>query len=200
MKIMRRTTSVMVLVGLIASTLLFTGCGRKEAVTEGCPSGSFVANSTDIISDFTLASVDQFVYSTDRAATFGVMYIPEPAFVVTDANGAPRNNICLLITTNGFWWTDNSYTSILNGSGANNSIVATTDDNGKVTLHWSTYALPLSSAATSTTTDGTTQSYNPATIGASSGAVSRTVSAAITVKGCPKESAGIAFGQPGACP
>ena len=200
MKIMRRTTSALVLIGLLASTVLFNGCGRKEAESAGCPSGSYLANSTDSISDFTLSEVNQFVYSSDLVAIFGVRYIPEPTFIVTDENGAPKNNVCLVITTNGIWWTDNRYTSILNGSGANNTILATTDNNGTVTLHWSTYPLPLSSAATSTTTDGTTQTYNPALIGVSSGAISRLVSADITVKGCPKESAGIASGSPGACP
>jgi hypothetical protein len=200
MKIMKRTTSALVLIGLLASTLLFNGCGRKEAVSEGCPAGSFVANSTDKISDFTLAKVDRFVYATDFVAAFGVPYIPEPTFVVTDETGAPRNKVCLVLTTNGFWWADNSYTSMLFGTGINNQIIATTDDNGTVTVHWTTYPLPLSSAATSTAADGSPQNYPAALIGVSSGAVSRLISADITVKGCPKESFGIAPGSPGACP
>ena len=49
MKIMRRTTSALVLIGLLASTVLFNGCGRKEAESEGCPTGSYVANDTDAL-------------------------------------------------------------------------------------------------------------------------------------------------------
>jgi hypothetical protein len=180
MKIMRRTTSALVLIGLLASTLLINGCGRKEAQNEGCPSGSFLANATDTITSTGVCGWNDFVFTGSSLASIGVGCVQDPVFTVKDIAGNPRNNVCLVLTTNGIWWTDHSYTATINGD----QIRATTNDTGTVTLYWTTYPLPLSSAATGTTTAGADHIYVPASISAASGAVSLVVSADITVKGC----------------
>jgi hypothetical protein len=180
MKIKRRTALALVLIGLLASTQLFNGCGRKEAVNEGCPSGSFLANATDTITSTGVCGWDGLVYAGSPLTLFGEGCVQDPVFTVMDNAGNPRNNVCLVFTTNGIWWTDHSYTTTVNGD----QIVAATDNNGTVTLHWTTYPLPLSSAATSTSAAGEDHTYVPAAISAVSGAISLEVSANITVKGC----------------
>jgi len=202
MKILQRMVYTISMIFIMSLVMMINGCGsNKESKNEGCPSGSFLANSTDKMSDFTLGAIDRHVYLGSWTSVNGVPYVPEPQITVTDEKGDPRNNVCLVLTTNGFWWTDNTYTSQINGTGVSNQIIATTGHDGTVSLHWSTYSLPLSSAATSTTTDGSAVKYPAALIGVSSGAVSKLYTTAdISIKGCPKESAGIATGQPGACP
>lgn len=183
MKIMRRTASALILIGLLASTLLFNGCGRKASESAGCPSGSFLANATDTITSTGVCGWDGLVFAGSSLALFGEGCVQDPVFTVKDIAGNPRNNVCLVFTTNGIWWTDHKYTTTINGD----QIIATTDNNGTVTLHWTTYALPLSSAATGTTTAGLDQTYVSAAISAASGAVFLEVSAVITVKGCPAD-------------
>jgi len=183
MKITRRTTLALVLIGLLASTLLFNGCGRKEAESEGCPTGSFLANATDTITSTGVCGWDGLVYGGSSLALFGVGCVQDPVFTVKDSAGNPRNNVCLVLSTNGIWWTDHSYNKSINGD----QIIATTGDNGTVTTYWTTYLLPLSSAATGTTTAGTDNTYVSAAISAVSGAVSLVVTADIIVKGCPAD-------------
>ncbi len=183
MKIMRRTTSALVLMGLLASTVLFNGCGRKEAESAGCPSGSFLANATDTISSTGICGWDSFVFAGSSLALNGEGCVQDPVFTVKDSAGNPRNNVCLVLTTNGIWWTNHSYTTKIIGD----QLIATTGDNGTVTTYWTTYALPLSSAATGTTAAGTDNTYVSAAISAVSGAASLEVTADITVKGCPAD-------------
>jgi len=192
MKITRRTTLALVLIGLLASTLLFNGCGRKEAENEGCPSGSFLANATDIITSTGICGWDGFVYAGSSLALFGEGCVQDPVFTVTDSAGNPRNNVCLVLTTNGIWWTNHSYTTRINGD----QIRATTGDNGTVTTYWTTYPVPVSSAATSTTENGQDYTYVQPAISVVSGVVSHQVTADISVTGCPKET----FGPPASCP
>ena len=146
MKIMRRTTSAMVLIGLLASTLLFNGCGRKEAESEGCPSGSYVANDTDTLTGPTDGSFT--VLSSFNLPSLGGTVLVSPlTYTVTDDAGVPRNKICITLYTggslgNGFWYSDNTYSTVVNGSGALNRIVAVTDDSGRAMLYWSSEYLP----------------------------------------------------------
>lgn len=162
MKIVRRTTSALVLIGLLASTVLFNGCGRKEAESEGCPTGSFVANATDTLtgpadSTFTVSSSFGF-------PSFGGTVIVSPlTYTVKDIAGVPRNKICISLYTggstgNGFWYSDSTYHTVVNGSGALNKIVAETDDSGRATLYWSSENLPPANPVVSSAT-GTTITY-----------------------------------------
>jgi hypothetical protein len=189
MKNMRLTTLIVVFIFVLLSTLLFNSCGRKEAENEGCPSGSYMANSTDNITSTGICGWDSYVYAGSWLALNGEGCVQDPVFTVTDENGNPRNNVCVVFSTNGTWWTDHSYTT----KQSSDQVVAATNDNGTITLYWTTYPLPLSSAATDTSTDGQDYTYVPAAISAVSGAVIYEVTADISVKGCPKE-------QYGSCP
>ena len=163
MKILGRTTSAMILIGLLASTLLFNGCGRKEAESEGCPSGSFVANDTDSL----IGPADKtFTGDSSVGARFpgGTVLFSPLTFIVQDAAGVPRNKICLTLYTggstgNGFWYSDSTYSKVVNGSGALNRVVAVTDDNGKATLYWSSEDLPPANPRIVSSVTGTTITY-----------------------------------------
>jgi hypothetical protein len=162
MKITRRTTLALVLIGLLASTLLFNGCGRKEAESEGCPAGSYVANDTDTLT----GPVDgSFTASSSFGHPFlGGSFVFSPlTYTVTDNAGAPRNKICITLYTggstgNGFWYSDSNYSTVVNGSGALNRILAITDDSGRATLYWSSENLPSANPVVSSVT-GTTTTY-----------------------------------------
>jgi len=146
MKITRRTTSALVLIGLLASTLLINGCGRKEAESEGCPSGTFEANDTDSLtgpadSSFTANS------SFGNPSLGGTVIVSPLIYTVQDNTGVPRNKICITLYTggstgNGFWYSDNTYRTVVRGSGTLNRVVAVTDDSGRATLYWSSENLP----------------------------------------------------------
>lgn len=143
---LRRTASALVLVGLLASALLFNGCGRKEAESEGCPSGSYVANDTDTLigpADGTFIAGS----SIGRPNFGGTVFFTPLTFTVKDIGSVPRNKVCLTLYTggstgNGFWYSDNTYSAVVNGSGALNRVVAVTDDSGRATLYWSSENLP----------------------------------------------------------
>jgi len=197
MKIMRRTTSTLVLIGLLASTLLFNGCGREEARNEGCPADSYVANSTDIL---TAPVDDTFVTSACTPSTSGISnypysntYIYPPLiFSVTDADNNPRNNVCIVLYTDGLWYADNTYTPpAVSGSGSFNRIVVVTDDSGRSkSLYWGTEPLPFANPVTSsgtgtsiTLTAGDDQT-GVSFVTAESGILSQTFKSNWTVKGC----------------
>jgi hypothetical protein len=186
MKIVRKTISALVLIGLLASTLLFNGCGRQEAVSEGCPADSFAANSTDILSG---PADDTFV--TAPCVPANIYIYPPLIFSVTDANNNPKNNVCIVLYTDGNWFADNTYTSLVTGVGSFNRIVAVTDDSGRSkSLYWGTYLLPASNPLKSSGT-GTAISFTAGAdqsgvsfVTAESGLLSKTFKSNWTVKGC----------------
>jgi len=162
MKIMRRTASALVLIGLLASILLFNGCGRKEAESEGCPSGSYVANDTDTL---TGPADGTFTGGSTFANPFigGTIIISPLTYTVKDIAGVPRNKICITLYTggstgNGFWYLDSNYSTVVFGSGSLNRILAVTDDSGRATLYWSTENLPSANPVVSSGT-GTAITY-----------------------------------------
>jgi hypothetical protein len=162
MKIMRRTTSALVLIGLLASTLLFNGCGRKEAETEGCPAGSYVANDTDTLTGPADGTVT--VSSSFGNPSFGGTVRVSPlTYTVQDKAGLLRNKICITLYTggstgNGFWYLDSNYSTVVQGSGSLNKIVAVTDNSGRATLYWSSENLPPANPVVSSGT-GTAITY-----------------------------------------
>jgi hypothetical protein len=143
MKMLKKMTSALVLIGLFASTLLFNGCGRQEAKDEGCPSGTYVANETDTIAgpvDETLTVASYF----DSPALGGTERFTPLTYVVNDKDGNARNKVCITLYTDGIWYSDSTYspTSVVNGTGSLNRIVAVTDASGRATLYWSSEILP----------------------------------------------------------
>jgi hypothetical protein len=162
MKILRRTSSALVLICFLASILLVNGCGRKEAETEGCPSDSFVANDTDSLVG---PSDSSFTGGSSFGAPFpgGSVIITPLTYTVNDGAGLPRNKVCITLYTggstgHGFWYSDSTYSTVVNGSGALNRVVAVTDDSGRATLYWSTEDLPTANPVVSSGT-GTTISF-----------------------------------------
>ncbi len=146
MTIVKSSAVAMFLILLSSSVLLVNGCGRSEAKSEGCPSGSYVANATDSIigpadGSFTVTSPFGNAYG-------GGIYILAPlVYTVQDSSGAPRNKVCVTFDTggsysNGVWYTDNTHSTVVTGAGALDSGVGVTDDNGRITLYWSTGVLP----------------------------------------------------------
>ena len=115
MKLTARLFSVLVLAFLIASIVLLQGCGSDVADTQGCPTGSYLANATDKITGPTDATrtVDSFFRSPFPGGSF--RYSPI-TFTVTDGV-APRNNVCLIVYTDGFWFTDATYGTVITGVG-----------------------------------------------------------------------------------
>lgn len=142
--------------GLLAATLLFNGCGRKEAEEEGCPSGSYVANATDTLTGpadgtFTVNS------SFGSPASGGTVFFTPLIYIVKENSGAPRNKVCITLYTggstgNGFWYSDSTYSRVVTGSGELNKIVAVTDNSGRATLYWSSENLPSANTAIPSTT------------------------------------------------
>lgn len=146
MTIVKSRAVAMFLILLSSSILLVNGCGRSEAKSEGCPSGSYVANATDSISG---PADGSFTATSSFGAPFGggPFYFAPLVYTVQDSSGAPRNKVCVTFDTggsysNGVWYTDNTYSTVVTGAGLLNSVVGVTDDNGRITLYWSTGVLP----------------------------------------------------------
>jgi hypothetical protein len=185
MKTMTKIASILVLILLVSPVLLLQGCGSDVAETQGCPSGSYLANSTDILvipadSSFSIPSAP----GTPAPAgnSYFVLHIN-----VTDKDSVPRNNICVKMYTggsigSGSWYTDDTYSTAAVGSGLMNGITVVTDNAGEAFLYWST-PTPAANAATGTTAgkDITGSSW----IMFNSGALSKTWTTAWTVLGEP---------------
>jgi hypothetical protein len=69
-------------------------------------------------------------------------------FEVRDQQFNPRNKVCIRFFTDGFFYTDNVFSTQINAPG--NTIIGVTDDVGKVTVYWSTETLPAAQPATGT--------------------------------------------------
>lgn len=154
MKTMTKFASILVLLLLASPVLLLKGCGGSDvAKSEGCPSGSYLANSTDKLlipddSSFTVTSA----IGAPAAAGFWTYVIH---FVVTDVADIPRNNICVKLYTggtngSGIWYTDETYGTVATGVGPMNGITSVTNDAGEAFLYWRT-TTPAANFATGTT-------------------------------------------------
>jgi hypothetical protein len=146
MKSLRKYKLKLFLICLLTSIMLFIGCGRQQAHDEGCPSGSYVANATDKIigpADGTLTINSNFGYAFQG----GPIPFSPLTYTVLDDKDEPRNNICITFYTDGFWHSDNTYATVVTGSGTLNQIVAVTDDSGRAILYWSSAFLPPANSA-----------------------------------------------------
>jgi len=186
MKTMTKFVSILALLLLASPVLLLQGCGSDVADKQGCPSGSYLANATDVLiipadSTFTVLS------SVGSPALAGTMqYVLH--FVVYEKDSiTPRNNVCVKMYTGGTigggtWYTDDSYSTVAVGSGPANGITIVTDNSGAAFLYWAT-PFPAANAATGTTAGkdiaGSTW------IMFNSGALSKTWTTGWTVQGEP---------------
>jgi hypothetical protein len=140
--IIKRATLVPVI--LMSLFLLAGGCGSKDAENEGCPSGTFTANSTDSL----IGPVDEkflFISPPGDPFTGGTRPFTPLIFEVRDQQFNPRNKVCIRFFTDGFFYTDNVFSTQINAPG--NTIIGVTDDVGKVTVYWSTETLPAAQPA-----------------------------------------------------
>jgi hypothetical protein len=205
MNVKAKIVSLFIFATLTASVLLLKGCGGTGSSNQpsytGCPSGSVVANSTDKMTSNPDADWGSGILLFPGAPT-GFVPTGPVTFTVTDASGAPSNNVCISFTTDGFWWTDNTNTTQQVGTGVINRITKATDANGTIMLNWTShpvlYSAPAISAAGAVTAgadvNGKSQIY------ALSGAVADTFNAKWTVTGCAAASYGIVSPAEGHCP
>ena len=162
MKTKKKFVSMLILLILTSLALLLPGCGGEDvAKSQGCPSGSYLANATDIITGPGEAT---FVGESSVGNVFSggsVLYTPV-TFMVTDADGFPRNNVCLALYTGDaaaapgpFWYTDVTYGTFFTGTGPYNFRTVATNDSGVAILYWSTATLPAGNSRTLTTPPST---------------------------------------------
>jgi hypothetical protein len=182
MKIITRIMTMLLLTLSLTVVMLISGCGNDESKNSGCPSDSFLANDTDIIIGPADAAVE--IASVNGSPFPGGPYGFAPLqFTITDSRGFPRNNVCLILYTDGSWYTDNTYLTPVIGSGPANAVVAVTNDYGNAVLYWVTEFLPPAVPAAGTTAgaDLEGQSF----IQANTGTLMWTFNVDWTVKGEP---------------
>jgi len=155
MKVAKIKRATLVSIILMSLFLLAGGCGSKDAKNEGCPSGTVTANFTDILID---PADTKWISTSPNGNPFGggTIYISPLTFIVQDQQGNPRNNVCIRFFTggtvnNGIWYSDNTYTTVVAGTGQLNSVIGVTNDVGKVVMYWSTGILPAAQPVTGTT-------------------------------------------------
>lgn len=190
MKLTARLFSVLVLAFLIASIVLFQGCGSDVADKQGCPSGSYLANATDTITgpgDATFTGASSYNGPFPGGS---VPYTPI-TFIIT-ADNIPRNNVCLIVYTDGFWYTNSLYQNgtAITGVGPMNTRAVVTNDTGVAILYWSTEILPAANLVTTVTGSSTTYTAGADQKGTSwiqaySGALGWTYNVNWTVNGEP---------------
>jgi hypothetical protein len=191
MKIVKTMVITVSMICLIFSVMMINGCGsNKESEDQGCPSGSFLANSTDTI-------IGPANVNFTGASSFGnpypggsVLFTPL-VFTVNDESGAPRNKVCVIVYTDGFWYTDATYATTINGTGPLNSLAVVTNDFGNAILYWSTEVLPAANPAAiippgTTLTAGSDQ-VGQSFVQAYSGGFSKDYTVNWTVKGEPAQ-------------
>ena len=144
MKVTRKKRATLVPVILMSLFLLAGGCGSKDAKNEGCPSGTVTASSTDSLIGPTDGK-QTFISPPGNPFPGGTVLLTPLIFEVRDQQFNPRNKVCIRFFTDGFFYTDNLYTTQINAPG--NTIVGVTDDVGKVTVYWSTETLPAAQPA-----------------------------------------------------
>lgn len=185
MNYLKRIAYIVSLISIVSLVMVINGCGsNKESTREGCPNGSFLANFDDKIS----GPIDATVSISYPSAAGSVLFSPA-VFTVTDSKGVPRNKICLILYTDGIWYTDSTYMTPIVGTGPMNAVAVVTDDLGNAVQYWSTEVLPaanLAALASGTLTAGADQ-VGESWIQAYSGVLSETYNVKWTVAGQPAQ-------------
>lgn len=192
MKSRTKVISLLLLPVLMASVLLLKGCGGDDESTSNCPDGSALSTYMDTI-----------LISGNITWDPAVFYIPPPGVVaslgvvggvqvtVIDQFNVPKNNICLVVNTDGILW-DKGYTTQLQD--ANGRYITKTDGHGNATLYM-TSGIIVSNPAVSSGTAGEDFDFQY-DISVVSGANSVNWEMTGTAQGCP----GNTFGPPATCP
>lgn len=155
-------SSIAIVLLLLPLSLMLTSCGSPIADAQGCPSGSYLANSTDKITGPADVAYTGVSYFNGPYPGGSVNFTPL-TFLVTDSKGVPRNNVCLQAYTGDpaaspgpYWYTDATYSIPVWGTGPFNARVLVTDDTGVATAYWSTASLPRAITKTLTSAAGVT--------------------------------------------
>lgn len=142
MKTVMKYAWFFVLVLLASPLLLLNSCGEKEmGVVSDCPSGTYLAGSTDILTGPANGTLEVGAGSTGGT----VLYAPL-VFTVTDQDDIPKNKVCVVLYTDGFFYTDDTYLFPLPGIGPMSRVTKVTDESGNIYMYWSTEVLPPSGA------------------------------------------------------
>jgi len=145
-----KRASVILLLAMALPVLLMQGCGQPIAKDQGCPSDTYIANSTDLITgppDTEFIGLSSF--NNPYPGGFSINFTPVE-FLVTDSAGVPRNNICIFAYTGDsssglggpYWYTDETYATTIVGSGPFSARIIVTNDAGVAKVFWSTAVLP----------------------------------------------------------
>ncbi len=146
---MNLTAKVLSLVGLLiiaSSLVMLKGCGNTDN-EEGCPAQLTLyttcenwALDTDSITGPASGSL-----SMGSGFSGGSVYYSQFKYVIYDSKGKPRNNICIELTTDGYFYTDRNYSNVAPSLGAMpGHMILRTDDYGATCVYWSTEDLPMS--------------------------------------------------------
>ena len=188
MKIVKTMLITVSMIFFVFSVMMINGCGSKESQDQGCPSGSFLASSGDTITGPANAT---FTGGSSPGNLFpggSVLYTPL-VFTVNDASGSPKNKACVIFYTDGFWYTDATYSTTINGTGPLNALAVVTDDFGNAVLYWSTEVLPVANPATiippATTVTAGSDQKGQSFVQAYSGTLSKEYTVDWTVQGEP---------------
>ena len=186
MKIVKKMVITVSMIFLVFSVMMINGCGsNKESKNQGCPSGSFLANDTDTITG-PANVIETFAFFPGGSVLFTPL-----VFTVNDASGAPRNKVCVIVYTDGFWYTNSTYLTTINGTGPMNSIAVATDDFGNAILYWSTEVLPPANPPTiippATTLTAGADQKGQTFVQAYSGVLSKEYTVDWTVQGEPAQ-------------
>jgi hypothetical protein len=189
MKIVKKMVITVSMIFLVFSVMMINGCGsNEESKNQGCPSGSFLANSTDTITGPATATYTGASSVNNPFPGGTVLYTPI-VFTVNDASGAPRNKVCVIVYTDGFWYTNSTYATTINGTGPLNSLAVVTNDFGNAVLYWSTEVLPAANPAATippaTTPTAGSDQKGQSFIQAYSGVLSKEYTVDWTVQGEP---------------
>jgi hypothetical protein len=142
MKLMARLVSGFVLTLLVAPVLLLYGCGAESGAPEmltlyeKCENW---ANDTDV---FEVAPESGTLTISGTFLGGSIQYAPL-FYVLSDAQGNPRNGVCVSFSTDGTFYLDESRTLPITPSisGVTN-ITLRTDYSGAIYVYWATEDLP----------------------------------------------------------
>jgi hypothetical protein len=188
MKDLMKHSWQLLLAGMIVLTVgLVAGCGKDVADSLGCPSGSYLLNSTDTLNVPDDASITEPSANTSPAPAMLQSYIL--SFTVLGEDGFPRNNVCVKLYTGStggagpnLWYTDDTFSTTVTGSGAMNGITVVTNDSGQAFIYWST-TTPAANFAVGTTAGA--DKTGTSSIMFNSGVHSKTWTFSWTVQGEP---------------
>ena len=193
MKSRKKFLSLLLLPVFVISVLLLKGCGNENTANDaGCPDGTVFASGSDVLTVQTADSAwTDFVYGLP-----GVYYqwhaTGPVRFVVTDQFASEKNDICIMIYSDGVLWTDSSRTTMLTPVNGNKYPMKT-DALGAVDIFFSAPVL-VSNPSPSANVAGEDVAYQYEVI-AVSGALQDMWKVDVTVSGCAADT----FGT-GTCP